>query len=137
MTTTPIRLLGIGGSSRAHSVTTNVLTDVLGIARDIGVATDLASVHDLDLPVYNEDIPFEEQPAALRDLLERVRQADAFLVASPTYHSSIAGGIKNVLDALHIRHGADRTYFDGRPVGLIAYGIYEFTRARYRRIDVG
>ena len=51
-----------------------------------------------------------------------MRHADGFIIASPTYHSSIGGGIKNVLDALHILHGAPRTYFDGRPVGLVAYG---------------
>jgi FMN reductase len=117
-----IRLLGIGGSTRQHSVTRNVLAEVMAIATDLGAEIDLASVHDLALPVYNEDIPFEDQPQSLRDLLERMRQADGFVIASPTYHGSIAGGVKNVLDALHILHGADRTYFDSRPVGLVAYG---------------
>jgi FMN reductase len=55
-------------------------------------------------------------------VLERMQEADAFILASPTYHGTISGAIKNVLDALHIRHGEDRTYFDGRPVGLLAYG---------------
>jgi FMN reductase len=122
VTTPSIRLLGIGGSTRKHSVTGNVLADVLAIATDLGAETELATVHDLGLPVYNEDIPFEKQPQALRDLLARMQRADGFIIASPTYHGSIAGGIKNVLDALHIRHGADRTYFDSRPVGLVAYG---------------
>ena len=117
-----IRLLGIGGSSRAQSVTCNVLAEVLSIASSLGAETELVSVHDLALPVYNEDIPFDDQPRSLHDLLEKMKLADGFFVASPTYHSSIGGGIKNALDALHILHGAPGTYFDGRPVGLIAYG---------------
>jgi FMN reductase len=115
-------LLGIGGSSRAESITRNVLAEVLAIGSDLGAETELVSVHDLDLPVYNEDIPFEQQPQSLKNLLEKMKLADGFIVASPTYHSSIGGGIKNALDALHILHGAPRTYFDGRPVGLVAYG---------------
>ncbi|MEJ7837174.1 MAG: NAD(P)H-dependent oxidoreductase [Thermomicrobiales bacterium] len=118
----PVRLLGIGGSSRATSITRNVLADVLEIAYGLGAEIDLASVHDLDLPVYNEDIDFADQPEALHTLLEKMKWANGFVIASPTYHSSIGGGIKNVLDALHILHGADNTYFDVRPVGLIAYG---------------
>lgn len=122
MTESAPHILAIGGSTRATSATRNVLADVLGIAAASGASTELVSVHELDLPVYNEDIPLEQQPQALQHLLERMQAADGFLIASPTYHGSIGGGIKNVLDALHIKHGEDRTYFHGRPVGLIAYG---------------
>lgn len=118
----PIRLLGIGGSTRRESRTLGVLKAVLALAADQGATTTLADVRDLALPVYNEDIPLEEQPSSLHWLLERMQDADAFLLASPTYHGTVSGAIKNVLDALHIRHGEDRTYFDGRPVGLLAYG---------------
>lgn len=118
----PIRILGIGGSTRQESRTLAVLKAVLAFAEEQGAATTLAAVRVLDLPLYNEDIPLAEQPAALHWLLEQVQQADAFILGSPTYHGTISGAFKNVLDALHIRHGDDRTYFDGRPVGLVAYG---------------
>jgi FMN reductase len=118
----PPHILAIGGSSRATSITANVLAHVLRMTEASGATTELVTVHDLDLPVYNEDIPFGQQPQALKDLLERMKVADGFLVASPTYHSSIGGGIKNVLDALHVKHGEPGTYFHSRPVGLIAYG---------------
>lgn len=118
----PVRILGIGGSTREASNTLGVLQAVLALAEAEGATTTLAPVRELDLPVYNEDIPLGEQPAALHWLLEQVREADAFILASPTYHGTISGALKNVLDALHIRHGEDRTYFDQRPVGLLAYG---------------
>jgi len=118
----PIRLLGIGGSTRQESRTLGVLRAVLALAADQGATTTLADVRELALPVYNEDIPLDEQSAALHWLLEQMQEADAFILGSPTYHGTVSGAIKNVLDALHIRHGEDRTYFDGRPVGLLAYG---------------
>lgn len=118
----PVRILGIGGSTRQESRTLSVLKAVLALGEAQGATTTLAAVRELDLPVYNEDIPLDEQPAALHWLLERMREADGFIIGSPTYHGTISGALKNVLDALHIRHGEDRTYFDGRPVGLLAYG---------------
>ena len=118
----PIQILGIGGSTREASQTLRVLKAVLALAEDHGASTTLVDVRELALPVYNEDIPLEEQAASLHWLLERMQEADAFILASPTYHGTISGAVKNVLDALHIRHGEDRTYFDGRPVGLLAYG---------------
>lgn len=118
----PIRILGIGGSTRRESRTLAVLTAVLALAEAQGATTTLAAVRDLDLPVYNEDIPLEDHPPSLHWLLDEVQRADAFILASPTYHGTISGALKNVLDAMHIRHGEDRTYFDGRPVGLLAYG---------------
>lgn len=118
----PVRILGIGGSTREASHTLGVLKAVLALAGEQGAVTTLADVRELDFSVYNEDIPFDEQPTSLHGLLEQVQRADAFIIASPTYHGTISGAVKNVLDALHIRHGEGRTYFDGRPVGLLAYG---------------
>ncbi len=118
----PIRILGIGGSTRETSRTLAVLKAVLALAEEQGASTTLAAVRDLDLPVYNEDIPLADQPASLHWLMEQVQEADAFIIGSPTYHGTISGALKNVLDALHIRHGDASTYFDQRPVGLLAYG---------------
>jgi FMN reductase len=118
----PVRILGIGGSTRRESRTLAVLRAVLALAGEQGATTTLAAVRELDLPLYNEDIPLDRQPASLHWLLEQVQAADAFVLGSPTYHGTISGALKNVLDALHIRHGEERTYFDRRPVGLLAYG---------------
>lgn len=118
----PLRILGIGGSARASSYTAQVMRAALGMFEAAGAETVEASVRALNLPVYNEDIPLAEQPDALHWLLEEVRRADGYLIVSPTYHGTIAGSLKNALDALHIQHGAENSYFNGRPVGLMAYG---------------
>lgn len=119
---TPIRLLAIGGSTRATSRTLMAMRAILATAPDHGIDATIVSVCDLALPVYNDDIPADEQPESLHRLIEQVRQADAYLICSPTYHGSVAGSIKNVLDALHITHGQEDAYFNHRPVGLAAYG---------------
>jgi FMN reductase len=118
----PIRLLAIGGSTRATSRTLVAMRALLESAPDHGIEVEIASIHDLALPVYNDDIPLEGQPATLRRLVERVREADAYLIMSPTYHGSMTGAIKNALDSLHVTHGRPDAYFQDRPVGIAAYG---------------
>ncbi|MGC4189838.1 MAG: NADPH-dependent FMN reductase [Thermomicrobiales bacterium] len=117
-----IRILGIGGSMRAVSRNRVVTRTLLDLAEEAGAETVFADVRALDLPVYNEDIPLDQQPANLHWLIRQIQAADGFIVESPNYHGTITGAIKNVLDAVHIMHGNDGTYFDGRPVGLAGFG---------------
>lgn len=121
-TDAPVRILGIGGSTRAGSITERVLKAVLGLAADAGARTTLASIRELDLPMYNDDVPSLEQPDVVHTLLANVRAADGFILASPTYHGTISGALKNALDFLNVDNRVPRTYFDGRPVALVAFG---------------
>ena len=120
--TPPVRVLGIGGSMRAASVTRRVLEALLAEAAEAGAETVLADVRALNLPLYDPDVPFAERPAAYHWLLEQVRAADAYIIASPTYHGTVPGALKNVLDSLHITEGSERITFAQRPVGVAAYG---------------
>lgn len=117
-----IRILGIGGSVRAISRNRVVTRGLLDLAEEAGAETVFADVRALNLPVYNEDIPLADQPESLHWLIKQIQAADAFIVESPNYHGTITGAIKNALDAVHIMHGNDGTYFDGRPVGLAGFG---------------
>ena len=121
-TTDRIRILGIVGSVRAVSRNRVVTRALLDLAEDAGAETIFADVRELDLPVYNEDIPLADQPANLHWLIRQIQAADGFIVESPNYHGTITGAIKNALDAVHIMHGNEGTYFDGRPVGLAGFG---------------
>jgi FMN reductase len=118
----PLRILGIGGSTREGSLTLIALETALRLAREAGAESVLADVRALDLPVFDDDRPLAGYPPTLRWLLDEARRADAYLLASPTYHATIAGGIKNVLDFLNFLGDDGGDYFGGKPVGLIALG---------------
>ena len=115
----PPRILGIGGSMRAGSRNLTVLEAALRLAREAGAITVLADVRELDLPLF---VPGQDAiggPPSLAWLLEEVRAADAYLFASPTYHGTVSGAVKNALDALDLLGGG---YLEGKPVGLLACG---------------
>jgi len=59
-----------------------------------------------------------------RELVKAVRAADGIILASPGYHGSISGLVKNAVDYLEETAKDSRAYLDGIPVGLIvtAYG---------------
>ena len=118
----PVRLLGIGGSTRAGSLSRRVLEAALRLAEEAGARTVLADVRALDLPLYDADRPLEAYPPTLAWLLSEVRAADAYLLCSPTYHGTVAGGVKNVLDCLNALGADTPPYLGGKVVGLMALG---------------
>jgi len=118
----PIRILGIGGSTRRGSMSLVALTAALLLAEEQGAHTTLAAVRDLDLPLYNGERQLQDYPATLHWLLDEVRAADGFVVCSPTYHGTISGAVKNVLDALEFLANEQPRYLGGKAVALLGYG---------------
>ena len=91
-----MRILAISGSLRRGSHNTMLLRAAGGL---------LAPEHELvfwdglrDVPPYDEDSDAEQAPAPVSALREAVRAADAVLIATPEYNSSIPGALKNALD---------------------------------------
>ena len=117
-----VRIVGIGGSTRKGSKTLIMLKAALRMADDEGAIAILADVRELDLPLYDDDKPLDAYPESLARLIEVCRAADAFIFASPTYHSTITGAVKNVLDFLNFLWNEDAPYLQGKPVGLMALG---------------
>ena len=116
------RLLGIGGSTRAESLSLRALQAALRLAEEAGARTVLADVRALDMPLYNADRPLQDYPPTLAWLLGEARAADAYILCSPTYHGTVAGAVKNVLDALNFLASDDPPYLGGKVVGLMAFG---------------
>jgi FMN reductase len=119
----PLRIVGIGGTTKLASSTEQALSIALAAAREGG-----ADVHRFDgpflarLPHYGTDeAQASEEGLAL---IEAVRRADGIIIASPGYHGSISGLVKNAIDYLEETARDTRVYLDGVPVGLIvtAYG---------------
>jgi multimeric flavodoxin WrbA len=116
MTTgTAIRLLGIGGSTRPQSSSETALYVTLGAASALGAETDVVTGPDLMLPIF-EYGAVDHDPRA-RSLIDKLRWANALVVASPGYHGSMSGMVKNALDYVEELRRDARPYCDGMAVG--------------------
>jgi FMN reductase len=90
------KILGVNGSLREGSFSRRALNVVLEAARQQGAETRLLDLGAADLPMFRPD-EAEERPAVKR-VAEAVTWADAFVLASPDYHGSVSGAMKNFLD---------------------------------------
>jgi len=118
----PLHVLGIGGSTRQGSTSLTLLRGALRAVEEAGATATLADVRELNLPVFDDDRPLEEYPSSLHDLLAAAREADAYILCSPTYHGTVSGAVKNALDALNVLGDDTPPYFGGKPVALMAVG---------------
>ena len=92
-----MRILALSGSLRDDSHNTKLLR---AAAADAPAGVEIELYERLKtIPPYDadEDVP-GGQPFAVEHLKEALREADAVLIATPEYNSSIPGVLKNALD---------------------------------------
>jgi len=92
----PFNLLGISGSLREASFGAQALRLVLAAAAEFGATPRMLDLRLVALPLYNPDRP-DDDPQ-LQEINEAVGWADALVLASPDYHGSMSGAMKNFLD---------------------------------------
>src|SRR5689334_21862255 len=89
-------IVALGGSTRPSSSSERLLLFCLEFAQQFGVRSVLLGAGELQLPFYAPERP--ERTADAQHLVESLRTADALIVASPGYHGSMSGLVKNALD---------------------------------------
>jgi FMN reductase len=116
-------IVALGGTTSETSSTETALRIAVAEAEQRGARTMVFGGRELaELPLYLS--PGYADNAVANRLLAAVRRADGVILASPGYHGSISGLIKNAIDYLEETARDRRAYLDGVPVGLVttAYG---------------
>jgi FMN reductase len=112
-------IVGIGGTTTPGSSPEQALSVALAAACEAGAKTAQFGARELAaLPHY--DPASRPLCAGAVRLVEAVRAADGLIIASPGYHGTISGLVKNALDYMEETARDARVYLDGLPVGLIA-----------------
>jgi chromate reductase len=106
-------ILGLCGSLRKASINRHAMR-LAGELMPAGMALDVAEWRDV--PIFDADLLAAGLPAAVATLRDRIRRADAVLIATPEYNFSIPGGLKNVLD--WTGRGDDQPWA-GKPVAIL------------------
>lgn len=121
MTEKRLRIVGIGGTTRKNSSTERALHCSLRTVTAQGAEVRAFAGAELaELPLYAPDSP--ERSCTANRLINELREADGVIIASPGYHGSVSGLVKNALDYLEDMRRDDRMYLSGLPVGVIATG---------------
>jgi chromate reductase, NAD(P)H dehydrogenase (quinone) len=118
-----MRILGISGSLRRDSHNRRLLLEA---AELFPAGTELELFGGLKaVPPYDEDDDREDETdPAVTELRDAIARADALLIATPEYNSSVPGQLKNAVDwASRPRSGA---VLHGKPVAVIGASCGSF-----------
>ena len=112
------RIVALGGTVKPSSSTELALGVAVRSAREAG-----ADIQVFD-GAYLVDLPHYAGPghcsSSGTELIKAVREVDGMIIATPGYHGTISGVVKNALDYLEDLAEDGRPYLDGRAVGLVA-----------------
>ena len=105
-------IVGLSGSLRKEGSTSRVLEVALQGASEIGAQTRIIHLGDYEL-VFCDGRPRNEYPESVKKLRKDIQQAHGIVIATPEYHGSFSGVLKNALDLMGFKE------FEGKMLGLI------------------
>ena len=110
-----MRVLGITGSLRRDSYNHALMREA---AERLPAGAELVEFEQLrEIPPYDADLEAEETPAAVAELRQAMREADAVIIATPEYNHSIPGVLKNALD--WASRPAGQSALSGKPAAVV------------------
>lgn len=107
-------IIGICGSQRSQSIN-RMLLGLAGECLPPGASLQLVNWDDV--PPFNADVMAQGLPAPVHALRERIRVADAVIIATPEYNFSIPGMLKNAID--WVSRGDDQPLLH-KPVAILS-----------------
>jgi FMN reductase len=108
-----IKVVGIGGSLRADSHTYQALNLALQKVAATGAEVDLLDLRTMNLPFCDGGSDYTDYPDVAK-LQRIVTKADGIILATPEYHGSVSGVLKNALDLMSFDE------LSGKVFGLIS-----------------
>jgi len=112
MSQRPLRVLALAGEYRSSSKSGMLANLALEIAQEAGADIEFWDLATHPLPLVGEDGCWSHPHVAA--FQESVTNADAVLLASPEYHGTMSGVMKNTLDWMYDKH------VGGKAVGLMS-----------------
>lgn len=108
-----VKIVGIGGSLRAGSYSQLALNVAAERAQALGAEVEILDLRSLKLPFCDGENDYLDYPD-VEKLRNAVKQADGLILATPEYHGSVSGALKNALDLMSFEH------LDGKVAGAIS-----------------
>lgn len=113
-----IHILAFAGSLRRESYNKKLLQAAYELLPN-GMSMECFDL--APLPFYNADVEAQGTPQTVMQFRERMRAADALLIATPEYNYSITAVLKNAIDWAS-RAIPDPSPLDDKPVAIMGAG---------------
>lgn len=112
------KVMLIAGTIHRPSYTQAAIHAIARALQARGAETCEWDLVKMPLPIADPEydgIPQHHPDPNVREFARAASESDAFVLASPVYHNSYTGVLKNALDSL----GDDQ--FEGKPIGLVGH----------------
>lgn len=110
----PVHVVAISGSLRNDSRSRMAALTALGGAEESGAQTEYLDLRTLELSFVDTDRDPGSLPDGVHELKSKVQRAKGLILATPEYHGSYSGVLKNALDLM----GFDE--LEGKMIGLVS-----------------
>jgi azobenzene reductase len=94
-----MKITMIAGSNRKNATSTQLLSYIAKKLKQLDVHVEMIDLRHLPLPLFSPDDKEIHPNAAY--LRQTVKDADGLIFATPEYHGSLSGVLKNALDYLN------------------------------------
>jgi FMN reductase len=108
-----VKIVGMAGSLRAGSYSQLALRAAMQRVEALGAEVEIVDLRSLHLPFCDGGDAYPEYPDVSK-LCQIFRAADGLILATPEYHGSVSGVLKNALDLMGFEE------FSGKVTGLIS-----------------
>lgn len=102
-----VKIVGIGGSLRPESYSQQALNLAALRVEALGAEVEVLDLRQMNLPFCNGEDEYPNYPDVER-LRNTVKQADGLILATPEYHGSLSGVLKNALDLMSFDQLSDK-----------------------------
>ena len=108
-----VKIVGIAGSLRKGSYSQLALEIAAQRVQALGAEVEILDLRQMNLPFCDGGDEYPEYPD-VKKLQNAVKDADGLILATPEYHGSLSGVLKNALDLMSFDELSDKV------VGLIS-----------------
>jgi FMN reductase len=108
-----VKIVGIAGSLRPGSYSQQALKIAAERVEALGAEVEILDLRSLNLPFCDGGDEYPDYPD-VEKLRQAVLEADGIILATPEYHGSVSGVLKNALDLMGFEQ------FSGKVTGLIS-----------------
>lgn len=112
------RILGVAGSLRRGSYNRGLLRAAMEMAPP---GAEITTFDLRPLPPFDEDVRVAGPPAIVTEFKDRIRAADALLIATPEYNYSVPGVLKNAID--WASRPPDDSPLHSKPIALMGASV--------------
>ena len=102
-----VKIVGITGSLRDGSYSLKALKQAIARVETLGVEVEILDLREMNLPFCDGGDDYSDYPDVVK-LRNAVKTADGLILATPEYHGSVSGVLKNALDLMSFEHLSDK-----------------------------